>query len=411
MQSLFNKILNIGIIKANSVKENKKIKLLNIFGFTWSIMIIVITLFDFVFGRELKESLLLHGISYVLIFIIFTLQKTGYYTLARVFFLSAIIGVTFVFANYTSPLNLVENFYFVYPLIALILIDKKWINISILVLCFLLYFIPNLYFKHYPKDTILPVLVFSVGVAAFVILNYSENLNKKHEKELLKSNGKLSEAYIELEERKNNELASMQLKALKAQMNPHFMFNAINSIQSLILKDNKQEAYNYLTLFSSLLRDNLKVSELNTVSFYEELTMIKKYLQLEALRFSGDFNYQLNNYTTIEDIKIPTMVIQPFIENAIRYGLLHKEEGEKNITIDFYQKEVFVCVIKDNGIGIEMSKKIHLSNTLKESKGTSIKAIQNRLKLLKEYYKTDIGIVYEDVEEGTKVVIKMPYIV
>ncbi len=411
MQSLFNKILNIGIIKANSVKENKKIKLLNIFGFTWSIMIIVITLFDFVFGRELKESLLLHGISYVLIFIIFTLQKTRYYTLARVFFLSSIIGVTFVFANYTSPLNLVENFYFVYPLIALILIDKKWINISILVLCFLLYFIPNLYFKHYPKDTILPVLVFSVGVAAFVILNYSENLNKKHEKELLKSNGKLSEAYIELEERKNNELASMQLKALKAQMNPHFMFNAINSIQSLILKDNKQEAYNYLTLFSSLLRDNLKVIELNTVSFYEELTMIKKYLQLEALRFSGDFNYQLNNYTTIEDIKIPTMVIQPFIENAIRYGLLHKEEGEKNITIDFYQKEVLVCVIKDNGIGIEMSKKIHLSNTLKESKGTSVKAIQNRLKLLKEYYKTDIGIVYEDVEEGTKVIIKMPYIV
>ena len=103
------KIFSIGIHKENSVKENKRIKLLNIFCFTWCLMIPVITLFDVIFKREIKESLILHGISYLLIIGVFFFQSKKHYALARTLFICSIIGVTFVFANYVSPLNLIEN--------------------------------------------------------------------------------------------------------------------------------------------------------------------------------------------------------------------------------------------------------------------------------------------------------------
>lgn len=409
MNSIVKKIFDTGIQNTKGTKENKKIKLLNIFCFTWSVMIPVITIFDIIFGRELEGSLIMHGVSYILIAFIFYFQSKQFYTLARVLFLSSIIGVTFVFANYTTPLNLIENFYFVYPLIALILVDKKWINIVILVVCFLLYFVPNLYYEHYPKNTILPVLVFSVFVAAFVILNYAETLNKKHEKELLLNKEQLEQAFLELEERKKSELASLQLKALKAQMNPHFLFNAINSIQNLILTNNKEEAYKYLTKFSLLMRESLKTSEKSFINFDVELSMLKKYLELEKLRFGEDFIYEIKGEKEIQRIKIPSSVIQSFIENAIRYGLLHKTDGKKIITIEFYQSKIFTCVITDNGIGIEASKKVSVLNTKSNINESSIIAIQNRLQLLNEFYKMDIGVSYEEVEEGTKVVIKLPY--
>lgn len=408
MKHMINTILNTGVSEENNVKENKKVKLLNIFCFTWAVMIIVITLFDIIFQRELLESLIIHGVSYLLIMIIFYLQKREVYTLARVLFLSAIIGVTFVFANYVTPFSLIENFYFIYPLIALILIDKKWINLCILGLCFLLYFIPNLYYEHYPKETILPVLIFSVFASAYVILNYSENLNKKHEKELLKSKKSLEQAYLELEERKKSEVAALQLKALKTQMNPHFLFNSINAIQNLILTEKKKEAYKYLTKFSLFVRESIKVSEESYVDFDVELALLKKYLELEKLRFGEIFVYEFLGEKSIEKIKIPSAIIQPFIENAVRCGLLHKTEGGKRITVEFQQEELFICTITDNGIGTDALKEIHtLDEDDSNTKSTDL--VKKRLVLLKEYYQTDIGIQYKDVKEGAKVVIKIPY--
>lgn len=408
MKQSLHKIFNTGVFEENNVKENKKIKLLNIFCFTWGVMIIVITLFDILFQREILESLLIHGVSYVLIFIIFFLQKFRKYTLARVLFLTSIMGVTFVFANYVTPFSLIENFYFIYPLIALIFIEKKWINLSILGLCFILYFVPNLYFQHYPKETILPVLIFSVFAATYVILNYSENLNRKHEKELLKSKRNLEQAYLELEERKKSEVAALQLKALKTQMNPHFLFNSINAIQNLILTDQKTEAYTYLTKFSLFVRESIKASEDSYVEFKEEFSLLNKYLELEKLRFGKSFVYTFLGEQEIEKIKIPSAIIQPFIERAVRCGLLHKKEGEKRISVVFKQKELFECIISDNGIGIEASQKIMKQNK-EDVNNKSTDLVEKRLLLLKDFYKTDIGITYKEVNEGTEVVIKIPY--
>lgn len=394
-------ILTIGFHKSNSEKENKRIKLLNIFCITWCIMIPVITFFDILFSRELKDSLIMHGISYVIIGIIYLFQKKRLYVQARVLFISAIIGITYIFTNYTTPHSLIENFYFIYPLIALILIEDKWINISILILCFFLYFVPNLYFEHYPIETILPVLVFCVFSGAFVILNYSKVMN-------IKSEEKLEAAYKELEKRKKSEFAHLQLKYLRAQMNPHFMFNTMNSIQSLVLKGDKLEAYNYLNKFASLIRENLNMSEKSFVEFDEELSLLKKYLELEKLRFQEDFEFEIIGENEIDDIKIPSMLIQPFIENAIKHGLLHKMTGLKKVKIEFSLNNVLNCTITDNGVGIKASEKIKADN-LNTENSFSTKAVKNRLEILKEYYKTDIGFEYKEVLEGTKVVLKIPY--
>ncbi|MCT4697994.1 sensor histidine kinase [Tenacibaculum haliotis] len=396
---IYHSFLNVGVTSKKD-NEYKKIRLLNAFCSTWCIMIIIITMFDLLFDREIKESLILHGISYVLIGVIFYCQKIKKYTLARVVFIASIIGITFVFANFTTPSLLIENFYFVYPLIGILFIEKKWINILFLLLCFCLYFIPNLFLNIYPKNMILPVLVFCVFLGTFVILNYSEALNKKKEEKLLESKIKLKKAYLKLEKQKENELNLLRLQTLKAQMNPHFMFNTMNSIQNLILKDDKIEAYDFFTKFSSLMRQNLKTSNDSFVELNTELSIVKNYLELEKLRFGDQFLFTIEELNFDGEIKIPSMIIQPYIEEAIRYRLLHVATGDKIITISFYlEKETLVCKILDNGI----------RNISQEQEMSSREILNKRLVLLKEYYKTDIGFSYETTKFGNKVLVKIPY--
>ncbi len=203
-----------------------------------------------------------------------------------------------------------------------------------------------------------------------------------------------------------------ELKALKAQMNPHFMFNAMNSIQSLILKGDRDEAYSYLTKFAALIRENLNMSEKNFIYFDQELQLLETYLQLEKLRFNTDFEYEILGAEYIDDIKIPAMVIQPFVENAIKHGLLHKT-GIKKLTIRFEQSTILTCTVEDNGIGRKASEELKSKKSTHQSFATS--AIAKRFTLLKDYYKMDLGFVYEDIIndtilEGTRVIIKIPFL-
>jgi sensor histidine kinase YesM/ligand-binding sensor domain-containing protein len=209
-------------------------------------------------------------------------------------------------------------------------------------------------------------------------------------------------------ERMQKELVGSKLETLQSQMNPHFAFNALNSIQNLVLRGNKREAYDYLTKFSSLLRESLLLSTKSFVCFDEELSIIKKYLELEELRFRDNFTYEIEGEEFIDDIKIPTMIIQPFIENAIKHGLLHKIDGTRKLKIEFFQEKLFKCVITDNGIGLKASAEIN-KKVKNESVSFSTKSINDKLKILKEYYKTDIGFEYLNTEKGTKVVIKIPF--
>jgi len=232
---------------------------------------------------------------------------------------------------------------------------------------------------------------------------YSSRLKAKRQAALTALELKETKKRLTLERQYKNS----ELRALKAQMNPHFIFNAMNSIQSLILKGNKHEAYTYLTKFASLLRENLNISEKSFVDIEEELSLLRKYLELEKLRFHKDFEYEIIEENNIDDVKIPSMIIQPFVENAIKHGLIHKTDGTKKLTIKFHLKDVFTCTIIDNGIGIEASKEINKNNGKKESFST--RSIKEKLQFLEEYYKMNIGFSYENIESGTKVIIKIPY--
>lgn len=207
-------------------------------------------------------------------------------------------------------------------------------------------------------------------------------------------------------------LAQSSLTSLKAQMNPHFLFNAMNSIQTLILKKENKDAYEYLTQLSDLVRENLKMSDVSFVHFHDELQLINKYLELEKLRFKETLTYTIENQLANDDFYIPSMLIQPFIENAIKHGLLHKKTN-RVLAINFTKNDdsTILCTITDNGIGRVASNEL---NKNRNYKSFSTNAINKRFSVLNEYFKLDISFKYEDLYKGdtalgTKVTITLPF--
>ncbi len=157
----------------------------------------------------------------------------------------------------------------------------------------------------------------------------------------------------------NKMLADYQMTALRSQINPHFIFNCISSIQALMLKEQIETAYEYLQKFSKLLRVVLENSNKNITTLSEELQVINLYIQLEQLRFDGSFNYieYIDPKIEITNVKIPYMLLQPIIENAIWHGLLHSDKKEKELVLKINSlKDKITIEIKDNGIGREKSK-------------------------------------------------------
>jgi tetratricopeptide (TPR) repeat protein len=237
-------------------------------------------------------------------------------------------------------------------------------------------------------------------------------INEKQTKEVmeLKSKYETEKREVELRETKLQQTES-ELKAIKAQMNPHFIFNALNSIQEMFFIGDKRLANEHLGKFSQLTREILKASGKQFISLTEEIEMLTKYLELEGLRFEKDFsfNIKLNDENAADDILLPPMLIQPYIENAIRHGLLHKK-GEKKIEIDFNfneQKKILTCTVYDNGIGRNAADEINKNRSqLHESFSTS--ANEKRLELLNQNRVEKIGVQYQDLENGTKVSILIP---
>lgn len=205
-----------------------------------------------------------------------------------------------------------------------------------------------------------------------------------------------------------NELNASKLTAIQSQMNPHFIFNSLNSIQDLILKQDIENSYSYISTFSDLVRRTLSYSDKDFIDFEQEIKLLELYLSLEKLRFKKDFNYTIN-FNTISDIQIPPMLIQPFIENALVHGLLHKE-GQKNLTINFTLNEKLLCMIEDNGIGRDKAKQIKQRQG-QSHESFSGKAIKKRFEILSKTFNKEFGFYYQDIHEdgGTRVTINIPF--
>ena len=208
------------------------------------------------------------------------------------------------------------------------------------------------------------------------------------------------------------ELLELEAKALRAQMNPHFIFNSMNSIKSLINKNENDKAVNYLTTFSKLIRTLFNNSDKREVSLYEELETCKLYTQLEKMRFADKVNFvfEIDEKIDMKDIKVPALIIQPFIENAIWHGVMPKESGGK-VTVSIKRKsETIECAIDDDGIGRELSKKYKTDyEATHQSKGIGL--TQSRLELDKLLNEREDAIFIIDKEDengkptGTKVII------
>jgi putative methionine-R-sulfoxide reductase with GAF domain len=161
-------------------------------------------------------------------------------------------------------------------------------------------------------------------------------------------------------------LAESQLMALRAQMNPHFIFNCLNSIQECIVTEKYGEASKYLNKFSKLFRMVLNNSDKSLVSVEEEKEVLELYLELEQMRFEKNFSFEIILDENLEDdqITLPSMLVQPYVENALWHGLMHKT-GERKLTIEFIRinEEMFKCRIEDNGIGRKKSFELKERNT------------------------------------------------
>ncbi len=194
------------------------------------------------------------------------------------------------------------------------------------------------------------------------------------------------------------ELNSSKLTAIQSQMNPHFLFNALNSIQDLVLKKEIESSYTYISTFSDLVRRTLCYIEKEYIDFEEEIKLLELYLSLEKLRFKDQLNYTIN-FPEMDNIKIPPMLVQPFVENALVHGLMHKT-GDKKLNINFELKENLICTVTDNGIGITKAKEIRKRQNA-QHQSFAIKAIEKKFEIWNQTFKTDsFKFWYQDIIEN-----------
>jgi ligand-binding sensor domain-containing protein/putative methionine-R-sulfoxide reductase with GAF domain len=262
--------------------------------------------------------------------------------------------------------------------------------------------------------------------------NGKKNFFKKHHLKTLQSIASLCSAKIShaiaMDAMKQSKMELMELNVkmaesrfsnLRLQMNPHFLFNSLSSIQHLIVSQQTTKAYKYLTLFSNFLRSLLNFAEKNFIPLDEELKILKMYIELESLRFDDSFTYEITVDESLanDEVLLPSLMVQPFAENAIWHGLLHKE-GDKKLAIHFNNssEEFLTCIIEDNGIGRARSTTIQknkISSAVHQSKGIGI--IRERLNLMQQKTgkpaKVEIIDQYNNINEptGTKVIITIPY--
>ncbi len=214
------------------------------------------------------------------------------------------------------------------------------------------------------------------------------------------------------------ELAKAQLESLKVRMNPHFISNVLTSIRSMLFLDQKETAIDYLTLFAKLIRKTLENASKEFISLAAEIDYISSYLEIEKLRFEGKFEaeIQIPHDINTADIVIPPTIFQPFIENAINHGLMHREKDGRLKIRFVMDSRLLQCIIEDNGIGRKRAHEIErYSITGKSSFSEQI--THDRIALLNKIFHTnEFSIITEDLSDdsnnpsGTRVTIQVPLI-
>ncbi len=223
-------------------------------------------------------------------------------------------------------------------------------------------------------------------------------------------------AQMRAEEAAERHWQETELRALRSQMNPHFIFNCLNSIKSLTLKNETDKASIYITKFSRLMRQVLENSRSEWISLHQELETLSLYMDMEKLRFKTKFDYQLDVSPdlSLHSIQVPPMFIQPYVENAIWHGLMHKEDNGK-VVVSLSENDDNQLIIKvvDNGIGRKRSHELK-SKTATENKSFGLQITSERMAILNQYYHINATIDINDLVDdlgnpcGTEVCLVIP---
>jgi anti-sigma regulatory factor (Ser/Thr protein kinase) len=213
--------------------------------------------------------------------------------------------------------------------------------------------------------------------------------------------------------------SKLQLKALRAQMNPHFLYNALNAIQHYITSNDTTAAAKYLAKFAKLMRQSLEYSESEIIPLEKEVEFLDDYLHInERLRFENRLKYQITVDDEIEEdiLGVPTMIVQPYVENAIEHGLRTRKEGLIKVDFSLFDEDTILCVVEDNGIGRTKAHQLRISDPKYQdhrSRGTTI--TEQRLDLLHNSKQKDLLVQTTDLYDpetgearGTRVEIKIP---
>lgn len=223
--------------------------------------------------------------------------------------------------------------------------------------------------------------------------------------------------------RRENEKSTLQKKitdmeqlALRSQMNPHFIFNCLNSIQQYVFDKNVIDANRFISGFSSLIRQTLDLSSRKLITLEEEIKYLDTYIRLEDARFENSFRYRISTDQNLhpEQLFLPSLLLQPFVENSIRHGIRNLRNKNGHISIKFsYSEGYLLCIIEDNGVGRKVAGQLKgLGSPDHDSKGMSL--VEQRINALNTVNRVKIGIVIEDVypleqHTGTRVIIHLPF--
>ena len=258
------------------------------------------------------------------------------------------------------------------------------------------------------KKSLIAGLVLLSLLAVFIF----RTLTLKRKSELVKQQLENDKKQAELQQK----ATELEMQALRAQMNPHFIFNCLSSINKFILKNDTDAASDYLTRFSRLIRFGLTNSQLSLIPLNDEIEMLRLYLDMERLRFSETFDYNIIYENTIEPetIYIPPMLLQPFCENAIWHGLMHKQgQGKLEVMLSIRDNQL-QCIITDNGIGREKAAELKTKSGAKQ-KSFGLKITTERLALFNNEKAVDAFYNTEDMQDdegnvaGTKVILKISH--
>jgi hypothetical protein len=253
----------------------------------------------------------------------------------------------------------------------------------------------------YKKWWFIALVIIGVSTLVYIVVMLRiRNLKRKQKEEL----------------ERRVEMSKIELKALRSQMNPHFIFNSLNSIQHYIFNSKSDEAIKYLSKFARLVRIILNNSNKPTVTVGEDLEALKLYLELEQMRFEDKFDYEIIIDPSVDadyDI-MPPLLTQPYVENAILHGL-NPKPGRGKLTIAFTSENNFlICTITDNGIGREKSAEIKRTMPVSKHKSLGMQITEDRLRILNEVNNSKLSVTITDLKDehgnalGTKVELYIP---